>query len=86
MASLFQSGKYFSINTYDTTLNWLHYIMFLSEVYTLQDNTTIDGQIISVDELVVRAQYFSLHAIKHSLVLETTTTAIEYNIFNAHNY
>ena len=31
--------------------------MFTSEAYTLQDNTTIDGQIITAGELVVKSQY-----------------------------
>ena len=32
-------------------------IQFISKSYTLQNNTTIDGQVISADELVVKAQY-----------------------------
>ena len=31
--------------------------MFTSEAYTLQENTTIDGQIITAGELVVKSQY-----------------------------
>ena len=31
--------------------------MFTSEAYTLQDNTTIDGQIITAGELVVKEKY-----------------------------
>ena len=31
--------------------------MFTSEAYTLQDNTTIDGQVITAGELVFKAQY-----------------------------
>ena len=31
--------------------------MFTSEAYILQDNTTIDGQIITAGKLVVKAQY-----------------------------
>ena len=31
--------------------------MFTSEVYTLQDNATIDGQIITSGKVVVKAQY-----------------------------
>ena len=31
--------------------------MFTSEAYTLQDNTTIDRQIITAGELVVKAKY-----------------------------
>ena len=57
MASLVQSGKYGSINTDDTTKNGYYVIIFISEAYTLKNNTTIDGQIISAGELVVKAQY-----------------------------
>ena len=36
--------------------------MFRSEAYTLQDHTTIDGQILPSGELVVKAQYLcSIH-------------------------
>ena len=31
--------------------------MFTSEAYTIQDNTTIDGQITTSGELVVKSQY-----------------------------
>ena len=31
--------------------------MFIPEAYTLQDNTKIDGKIITAGELVVKAQY-----------------------------
>ena len=31
--------------------------MFTSGVYTIQENTTTDGQIITAGELVVKAQY-----------------------------
>ena len=31
--------------------------MFTSEAYTLQDNTTIDGNIITAGELVVKEKY-----------------------------
>ena len=57
MASLVQSGMYGAINTDDTTTNGLCVIQFISESYTLQNNTTIDGKVISADELVVKAQY-----------------------------
>ena len=43
MAALVQTGKYGAINTYDTTTNEFYVIMFISEAYTLQNNTTIDG-------------------------------------------
>ena len=50
MASLFQSSKYGDINTTDTSTNGFHVIMFTSEAYTLQENTTIDGKIITAGE------------------------------------
>ena len=59
MASLVQSGMYGSINTYDTTKNGFYVIQFISEAYMIQNNTTIDGQVISSGELVVKAQYLS---------------------------
>ena len=57
MASLVQSGMYGAINTDDTTTNVFYVIQFLSQEYTLQNNTTIDGKVISAGELVVKAQY-----------------------------
>ena len=57
MASLVESGKYGSINTTDTATNGFYFIMFTSESYTLQYNTTIDGKIINAGELVLKAQY-----------------------------
>ena len=47
MASLVESGKYGSINTTDTATNGFYVIIFTSGAYTLQDNTTIDGNIIT---------------------------------------
>ena len=46
MASLVESGKYGAISTTDTTTNGFYVIIFTLEVYTLQDNITINGQII----------------------------------------
>ena len=57
MASLFQPGMYGAINTNDNTSNGFYVIKFLSEAYKLQSNKTIDGQVISAGELVVKAQY-----------------------------
>ena len=57
MASLFQSGMYGAINTDGTTTNGLYVIWLISEEYTLQNNTTIDGKFISAGKLVVKAQY-----------------------------
>ena len=57
MASLVQAGMYGAINTYDTTTNGLYGLQVISQAYTLQNNTTIDGQVIYAGELVVKAQY-----------------------------
>ena len=56
MASLVESGKYGAINTTDTSTNGFYFIMFTSGAYTLQENTKIDGQIITAGELVVNAK------------------------------
>ena len=48
---------YGAINTYYTITNGLYVIQLLSDAYTLQNNTTIYGQVISFWELVVKAQY-----------------------------
>ena len=45
MASLVESDKYGSINTTETTTNGFYVIMFISEAYTLQGNTIIDGKL-----------------------------------------
>ena len=57
MASLVESGKYGAINTTDTSTNGFYVIMFISDAYTLQENTTIYGQILIAGELVVNAKY-----------------------------
>ena len=57
MPSLVKSGIYGAINTYDTTTNGFYAIQFLSETYTLQNNTTVDGQVIYSGELFFKAQY-----------------------------
>ena len=57
MALLVESGNYGAINTTDTATNGFYVIMLTSESYTIQDNTTIDGKIITTGELFVTAQY-----------------------------
>ena len=47
MASLVEPGNYAAINTTDTATNGFYVIKFASEAYTLHDNTTIDGKIIT---------------------------------------
>ena len=57
MTQCIQSGMYGVNNTDDTIINGFHSILFISEAYTLQNNTKIDGQAIFDGELVVRAEY-----------------------------
>ena len=57
LVSLVQLGMYDTINTDDTTTNRFCVIQFLSEAYTLQNNTTIYGHVIYAGGLVVKAQY-----------------------------
>ena len=57
MALLDESVKYVAINITDTTNNGFYVIMFTSESYTVQDNTTIDGKVITAGKLVVNTQY-----------------------------
>ena len=58
--------------------------MFTSEAYALQDNTSIDGQIINYDELVAKAQflcfmqvdtnwYWNQHPQQHVITVPTRT-------------
>ena len=47
MASLVESVQYVSINITDKETNGFYVIILTSESYTIQDNTTIDGQIIT---------------------------------------
>ena len=57
MASLVESVTYGAINATDTSTNGLYVIMFTSGAYKIQENATIDGQVITAGELVVKAQY-----------------------------
>ena len=50
MASLVQSGNYGAINTYYTTTNGSYVIMFMSEGYALQNNTSIARKCITAGE------------------------------------
>ena len=54
---LVELGTYGSINTTDTSTNVFYVTMFTSGSYTLQENTTIDGKIITAGKIVVKAQY-----------------------------
>ena len=57
MESLVESVKYGAINTIDTSTNGFYVIMFTSGAYTIYENKTIDGQIITAGELVVKEKY-----------------------------
>ena len=57
MDSLGQSGKYGTINTTDTSTMGYYVIKFVSEAYTLQEDTTYNRQIFSAGQLLVKAQY-----------------------------
>ena len=57
IASLVEPGKYVDINTTDTSTNGFYVIMFTSGAYTLQENKTIDGNVLIAGELVVNAKY-----------------------------
>ena len=84
MASLVQSGMYGAINTYYNTSNGFCVIQFISEAYTLKNNTTIYGQVFSAVELVVKAYYlFSMQEktnwywkqqpLQHTIIVPTLT-------------
>ena len=47
MASLVESGTYGALNTTYTSTNVFYVIMFTSGSYTLKENKTIYGQIIT---------------------------------------
>ena len=57
MYLLVQSGKYGVINTTETTKMEYCVIKFVSDVYTLQDDTICDGQISASGRLIVKSQY-----------------------------
>ena len=57
MAPFVESGTYEAINITDTSTNGFYVIVFTSGAFTLQENTSIDGQTITAGELVVKAKY-----------------------------
>ena len=85
MASLVESDKYGAINTTDTSTNGFYVIMFKTGTYTLQENTTIYGQIITAGELVVKTQYIFYMQVDTNLVLESTTQIACHHSANTHN-
>ena len=59
MASLVKPDMYGAIDTADNTSNVLYVIQLISEAHPLQNNTTIDGQVISASELFSRNNIFA---------------------------
>ena len=57
LASLVESVNYGAINTTNRATNIFYVIVFTLGAYTLHDNTTIYGQIITAGEFVFKAQY-----------------------------
>ena len=57
IASLVESGKYGAINTTDKSTNGFYVIIFKTGAYKIQENTTIDRQIITAGELVLKEKY-----------------------------
>ena len=57
MALLVPSGKYGDKNATDSTTMGYYVIMFVSEYYTLQEETTCGGKISTDGESVVKAKY-----------------------------
>ena len=56
MDALLQTDKYGAINTIDTTTMGYYVIKFVSDSYTLQEETTCDVIIINSGELVVKSR------------------------------
>ena len=59
MAELSQTGKYGAINTTDTTTMGYCVLKFMSESYTLEEETTCYGKISTTGGLDVKVQYMN---------------------------
>ena len=55
MYALVQNVRYGAINTTDPNIMGYYFVILLSEPYTLQDNKTVDKQVINTGELTVKA-------------------------------
>ena len=71
MASLVQSFMYGAINTDYTTTIGFYVIKFLSEEYTLQNNTIIDEYICSMQENT--NCYWKQQPLQHTIIVTTRT-------------
>ena len=83
-ASLVEPVHYGAINKTNTATNGFYVIIFTPEAYTLQDNTTTDGKIITAGELFVKSQYlysmkvdtnwyWNQHPQQHVIIVPTKT-------------
>ena len=54
MATLSKTGKYSDINKIDTTRMEYYVIKFMSEAYTIQEETAYSGQISTSGELFAK--------------------------------
>ena len=78
MASLVYSGNHCNINTtYKTTLGF-YVLKYVSEDYTLKDDTIRDGKISTSDEFVVKAQYLIYIEGRDKVVLGAKTSSISH--------
>ena len=59
MDALVKTDEYCSINTTYTTTTRYYMIKFISEPYTLQEETLCDEKIISDGKIVVKVQYMN---------------------------
>ena len=75
---------YGAINIDETTTNGFYVIQLLSDAYTLQNNTTIYGKVISSGELFVKVQYlcsmqentnwyWKQKTLQHNIIVPTRT-------------
>ena len=54
-----ETGNYYAINTIDATTMGYNVIKLLSESYTLQEDTTYYGKIITSVEIYIKYQYMN---------------------------
>ena len=58
MSLIIMEGKYVAIDTYDSLCYGYYIIKFYSSPYTLQEDLSIYGQLISSGEIVCQGTYF----------------------------
>ena len=93
IAPLVESGTYGAINTIETSTNGFYGIMFTSGAYTIQENTSIDGKIITASELFVKVKYLCSMQIntnwycnqqpkQHVIIVPTRTVGVHTSLSN----